>query len=107
MKKNVPLVGHLVVGLAAMAGFVAVFMVLWNWLMPFIFGLPALNFWQAAGFLVLLAGLVKFMTLSAFFGMHGYRRNPLREKWMKMTPEEREEFLKNHHFGRRCRRFAE
>ena len=28
-------------------------MVLWNWLMPTLFGLPAIGFWQALGLLVL------------------------------------------------------
>ena len=32
-------------------------MLLWNWLMPIIFGLPAITFWQALG-LSLLAGLL-------------------------------------------------
>jgi len=30
---------------------------LWNWLMPVIFGLPVINFWQALG-LNLLSGLL-------------------------------------------------
>ena len=38
-------------------GFVAVFgcivMLLWNWLMPELFGLQTISFWQAAGLLVL------------------------------------------------------
>ena len=37
--------------------FIAVYSValwaLWNWLMPTIFGLPAISFWQALGLLVL------------------------------------------------------
>jgi len=31
----------------------AVTMWLWNWLMPVIFGLPTIGFWQALGLLVL------------------------------------------------------
>ena len=27
---------------------------LWNWLMPLIFGLPAISFWQAAGMMLLV-----------------------------------------------------
>ena len=26
-----------------------------------------------------------------------FHKNPIREKWMKMTPEERKEFIRNHH----------
>jgi hypothetical protein len=87
-------------GLAAIAGFSAVFMLLWNALLPPIFGIAAVNFWQALGLLILLAGVSKFMVFSAFLGIRGYRHNPIREKWMKMAPEERKEFIKNrhHHF---------
>lgn len=43
------------VGLATL--FAAVTMWLWNWLMPAIFKLPAIGFWQAAG-LILLAQIL-------------------------------------------------
>jgi hypothetical protein len=69
-------------------------------LVPSIFGVAAINYWQSLGLLILLAGLSKFMAISAFLGMRGYRHNPIREKWQKMTPEEREEFIRRHrHFG--------
>lgn len=35
---------------------------LWNWLMPFIFGLPKLGFWQTAGLLLLANLLLKSNT---------------------------------------------
>jgi len=38
---------------AFLAFFTAVTMWLWNWLMPAIFRLPAIGFWQAAGILIL------------------------------------------------------
>jgi hypothetical protein len=34
-------------------------MLLWNWLMPEIFGLPVINFWQALGLCVLSSLLLK------------------------------------------------
>ena len=34
-------------------------MLLWNWLMPQIFGLPEVNLWQAMGLLALSAFLFK------------------------------------------------
>lgn len=37
----------------AIAVFRLVVMGLWNWLMPTLFGLPAISFWQALGLLVL------------------------------------------------------
>lgn len=74
--------------------FLAVFsyfvMWLWNWLMPMLFGLRVITFWQALGILVLSKIL---------FG--GFRGGPHRdwnwrrrmyERWEKMTPEEREKF---------------
>jgi hypothetical protein len=76
------------------AGIIAVFgvvvMLLWNALIPGIFGLAAIGFWQALGLLILARIL---------FGGFGRRKmfegpdNPIREKWMKMSPEERKEFI--------------
>lgn len=34
-------------------------MLCWNWLMPFLFGLPTITFWQAFGLKVLATALVK------------------------------------------------
>ena len=59
-----------VVGAAAFAlAFGAIAMVLWNWLMPEIFGLTAIGFWQAFG-IVLLAKL-----LFGFGGMCGHDKD--------------------------------
>ncbi len=33
----------------------AILMFLWNWIMPYIFGLPEINFWMAWGILILLS----------------------------------------------------
>lgn len=30
------------------------FQVLWNWLMPFIFGLPELSYWMSVGFIIMI-----------------------------------------------------
>lgn len=53
--------GIIILGAMAAAAFAFIFgyfvMLLWNWLMPEIFGLITISFWQAAG-LVLLARLV-------------------------------------------------
>ncbi|MDR0422767.1 MAG: hypothetical protein LBH72_07150 [Proteiniphilum sp.] len=93
MKKYVYVFKHVLAGVIAIAGFSAVTMLMWNWLMPDIFGLATVNFWQATGMLVLLAGLSKFMVIAAFLGMRGYRHNPIHDKWMKMSPEQRKEFI--------------
>ena len=86
--------------LAVAAGFSVAVMLLWNWLMPAIFGLGVISFWQALGILVLCR-----LLFGSFGGrhhrMHGrqrggkHGRHHIREKWMKMTPEERKEFVKN------------
>jgi hypothetical protein len=97
MKRSLHIIGHLSAGTAAIALFSGVFMWLWNILLPQIFGFTSINYWQSLGLLVLLAGVSKFMVIAAFVGMRGYRHNPIREKWAKMTPEERREFARNHH----------
>lgn len=51
--------------LVVAAGIGAIVMLLWNWLMPVIFGLPALSLWQALGLLVLMRIL---------FGSFGFGR---------------------------------
>jgi len=43
--------GILGIGLAALIGWVT--MLLWNWLMPEIFGLTSINYWQSWGLLIL------------------------------------------------------
>ena len=40
-------------GIAIVAGFSALVMLLWNLVIPGIFGLSCINFWQAAGLLIL------------------------------------------------------
>ena len=88
-------------GIAIVAGFSALVMLLWNLVIPGIFGLSCINFWQAAGLLILsrlLFGGVGFGRGRGRGGMirhrkHAGGRNPIREKWMQMTPEEREEFI--------------
>jgi hypothetical protein len=83
------------------AVFSAVAMLLWNALMPDIFGLPWLNYWQAAGIVVLARILFGGLGsgLSRPHGGYGgdgrlfYHGNQLREKWMNMTEEERKAFF--------------
>jgi len=78
--------------LAVAAGFGAVIMLLWNWLMPPIFSLGTINFWQALGLLILCRLLFgNFRGRRHGIGMHG--KSLIREKWLKMTPEQRKEFI--------------
>jgi|SRR5208337_4657853 len=67
-----------------------VVMWLWNRLMPAIFGLHAISFWQALGLLVLSKIL-----FSGFHGRHAFTKDwrmRLIRRWEDMTPEERDAF---------------
>jgi len=67
---------------------------LWNWLLPPLFGWPQVTFWQALGLLALCR------ILFGGLGIHGSRRSNFRrrmerrmeERCASMTPEERERF---------------
>jgi hypothetical protein len=81
------------IGLLGVALAITVAMLLWNALLPDLFHAPAINFWQAAG-LMLLSRLL----LGGFHCMghhrHGHK-NRFRERWEHLSPEEREETFKN------------
>ncbi|MDR1400673.1 MAG: hypothetical protein LBJ41_12205 [Treponema sp.] len=85
----------ILIALVVAAGFSAATMLLWNALMPDIFGLPPLNYWQAAGMLVLVRILFGGLRLGNFTPRRGLdfpHGNKLREKWMSMNAEERKAF---------------
>src|SRR5271157_3744629 len=67
-----------------------VVMELWNRLMPVIFGLHLISFWQALGLLVLSKILFGGFRGRPGFSMHW--RHRMMERWEQMTPEEREKF---------------
>ena len=79
----------------AVAGFGQAVLHLWNWLMPDLFGFHSITFWQAVGLMAL-----SWILFGGWRGFHGrpgsaYRRqwrHRMRERWEKMTPEEREKF---------------
>ncbi len=82
-------IGIIVIALFFVLGYVV--MALWNWLMPSIFGLHTITYWQAYGLLILSKIL--------FGGIRGGRgrcgdgrkdwRNRMAGRWASMTPEER------------------
>jgi hypothetical protein len=81
----------------AIAAFVAitgfVVMNLWNWLIPAIFHLGFIDFWQAVGIFVLAKILFGFGKGGR--GMRGgapWMRHRMEERFKNMTPEEREKF---------------
>lgn len=66
---------------------------LWNWLMPGLFGLHTITYWQAVGLLAL--SWLLFGGWRGFHGSHAGRehwRRRMRQRWEQMTPEEREKF---------------
>jgi hypothetical protein len=78
--------------LVVFAGMVWAVFRLWNWLMPSIFGLHEITYWQALGLMVL-----SWILFRGFRGPrmgHGRWRHGMRERWEKMTPAEREEFAR-------------
>ena len=76
---------------AGFAVFGYITMLLWNALMPGIFHLPEITFWQTIGLMILSR-----LLLGGFGGHRNHCRDDWRykmhEKWDKMTPEEREQF---------------
>ncbi len=83
-------VGFMIIFLIVVTGFGQAVHYLWNWLMPVIFGLHPITYWQALG----LLGL-SWLLFGGFgwFGrsgrsMHSGKR--MKERMAQMTPEERE-----------------
>ena len=93
MRLTVEVTKFLILVLIIIAGFGQAVHYLWNLLMPQIFGLRAIGFWQAVG----LLGL-SWHLFGGFGWFGGPRRrfsrrgNPMAERWEKMTPEERAKF---------------
>jgi hypothetical protein len=84
--------------LAAIALFGLAAMFLWNALLPEIFGLPVINYLQAAGLLLLariIFGGYGEIGRGMARGFHG-RKNPFHDKWHSMSEEERNAFIKRH-----------
>jgi hypothetical protein len=77
-----------VVAGAALAALGYVVMSLWNWLLPPLAGWQAIGFGQALALLVLCR--ILFGGLRGHGGWHW--RHRLRERFERMTPEERERF---------------
>jgi len=63
---------------------------LWNTLVPSIFGLRSINFWQALGLLVL--SRILFGGFNRRQGLPFLRRHHMIQRWEKMSPEERASF---------------
>jgi hypothetical protein len=65
-----------------------VVLLLWNWLLPTLFGWPQITFWQALGLLALCR--ILFGGFGGGGGPRSRMRRRMAERWEQMTPEERE-----------------
>jgi hypothetical protein len=91
----------IVIAIVGVVVFGFVVMALWNRLIPPIFGWHTITFWQAVGLLVLSKILFGGFRGGPSRGMHW--RGRMKEKWERMSPEEREKFSRGMggRFGRR------
>ena len=65
---------------------------LWNAILPKVLNVRPITYWQAVGLLVLSRILFGRFWGGSYRGRGQMSGGPWREKWMKMTPEEREQF---------------
>ena len=78
----------------------AAVMYLWNWLMPYLFKLPTVDYWQSLGLLVLSTLLFK-----SGGGWRGsFCKDNMKQKWAQMTPDEREQFRSK--WETRCKKWS-
>lgn len=100
-KKKMILLSPLFV--AAFVAFIALggllVMYLWNWLLPPLFGWPAIRFWQALALLLLCRILFGGWSGGGRSSRSNIRRRMAErwehrweQRWEQMTPEERERF---------------
>lgn len=78
-------------GMIALAGFVV--MELWNWLMPAIFDLTIISYWQALGLLVLgkliFGGFGWRCGGCCGGGYHHYWKHKFKKKWHHMSDDDK------------------
>ena len=89
--------GAIILGTGAFVLFTFVIMWLWNWLMPNIFSLGVVTFWQAAGLLVL--SKILFSGGGHAHRWHSdrqkkYWQSRFEKKWKRMPDEKKEQFAR-------------
>jgi Ca2+/H+ antiporter, TMEM165/GDT1 family len=81
-----------------------VVMYLWNTILTEAVGFHTITFWKAMGILVLSKILFSgFPSINGHHGFRGRHGHELREKWMQLTPEEREKMIADLKTGWRSR----
>jgi hypothetical protein len=99
MLKAAKIIGFLIVGSVALG---LVVMLLWNAVVPELFGGPVITFWQSVGLLLLSHILLRSWGPWRYSGKwrHDRWKHHLEEKLAAMTPEERDKFKEE--WRRRC-----
>lgn len=87
--------------IAAIFLFAYVTMLLWNALLPEIFNLTTISFWQAAGLLILARLFFGFGHHNKWNGHRPYLSRDVRSKIKEMSPEEKREFFRKMHYNRK------
>ena len=92
----------LIMGIIIITLFSLVIMLLWNWLMPAIFGLKVITICEAAGLFVFARILFSPFGCGRHHHrhMHHHGRNQIMEKWRNMSQSERNKIIKE-----RCEMF--
>ncbi len=98
------IIGFIALGTAAVFLFSFFVMYLWNETLPVLFHFPVINFWQALDLLI-LSKLLFGGFRGGWGGRHPYWKSRMNQKWMNMTPEEKEKF--NKEWKNRCGRSFE
>lgn len=102
MNKKKKFLGALIF-LAVFAAAIAIVMLLWNALIPSIIGWTAINYWQAAGLMLLCRLLLGGFGRFGRFGHHHHHRHfkrkkeemiAFREKMKDMSRDERREYIR-------------
>ena len=86
------IIGFAVLGIAAIALFSFLVMSLWNGILVSVLGVKLITFWQALGILVLSKILFGGFGKGCGHNKHHAWNEKMKEKWEKMSPEERDEF---------------
>jgi len=104
MRNKKKLIWMIPLGIVGMAVFIwiggEVVMRLWNWLLPPLFGWRTITFWQAVGLLALCR--ILFGGLGGHGSHRGNSGQKIRDRWERMTPEEREKWREafQRHWGK-------
>ncbi len=72
-------------------------MLLWNWLLPSIFGLKVISYWEACGLIL----LINFLFSRTFIRKYIMRRNCENERWSELCDDKKEKL--NMIWEERCR----